>query len=111
MAESEEELRNLLIKVREESEKSGLTFNTQKTKIIASGPITSQHIDGETVKDLIFLGSKGDSSHEIIRRLLVGRKTMRNIDSILKRRDITLLTKVHIVKVMVFQVVKNRCES
>ena len=96
MAESEEELKSLLMKVKEESEKVGLKLNIQETKIMASSPISSWQIDGErigTVTDFIFLGSKGDSSHEIIRRLLVGRKTMTNLDSILKSRDITLLTK------------------
>ena len=102
------------MKVKEESEKVGLKLNIQKTKMTTSSLITSWQIDGErigTVTDFIFLGSKGDSSHEIIRRLLVGRKTMRNIDSILKRRDITLLTKICLVKTMVFPVVIYRCES
>ena len=102
------------MKVREESEKAGLKLNIKKTKIMASSPISSWQIDGErmgTVTDFIFLGSKGDSSHEITRRLLLGRKAMPNLDSILKRRDITLLTKVHIVKVMVFVVVMYGCES
>ena len=110
MAESEEELKSLLMKVQEESEKVG--FNIQKTKIMASGPITSQQIDGETVEtmtDFIFLGSKitadGDYSHEIKRHLLLGRKVMTNLDSILKSRDITLPTKVRLVKAMVFPVV------
>ena len=110
MAESEEEQKSLLMKVKEESEKAGLKLNIQKTKIMASGPITSWQIDGEkaeTVTDFIFLGSKitadGEYSHEIERRLLLGRKSMTKLDSILKGRDITLLTKVHIVKVMVFQ--------
>ena len=105
MAESEEELKSLLMKVKEESEKAGLKLNTQKTKIIASGPITSWEIDGETVEtvtDFIFLGYKitadGDCSHEIKRHLLLGRKAKTNLDSILKIRDLTLLTKVHIVK-------------
>ena len=109
MAESEEELKSLLMKVKEESEKTGLKLNIQKTKIMASGPITSWQIDGETmetVTDFIFLGSKitadGDHSHETKRRLLLGRKAMTNLDSILKSRDITLPTKVHIVKTMVF---------
>ena len=106
MAESEE-LKSLLLKMKEESEKVGLKLNIQKTKIMASGPITSWQIDGETVADFIFLGSKitadGECSHEIKRRLLLGRKVMTNLDSILKSRDITLPTKVHIVKVMVFQ--------
>ena len=106
MAESEEELKSLLMKVKEESEKVGLKLNIQKTKIMASGPITSWETDGETVSDFIFLGSKiiadGDCSHEIKRRLLLGRKVMTNLDSILKSRDITLPTKVHIVKAMVF---------
>ena len=115
MAESEEELKSLLIKVKEESEKVGLKLSIQKTKIMASGPITSREIDGETVSDFIFWGSKitadGDSSHEIKRRLLLGRKVMTNLDSILKSRDITLPTKVRLVKTMVFPVVMNGCES
>ena len=118
MAESEEELKSLLMKVKEESEKVGLKLNIQKTKIMASGPITSWQIDGETVeavRDFIFLGSKitadGDCSHEIKRCLLLGRKVMANLDSIFKSRDITLPTKVHIVKAMVFPVVMYRCES
>ena len=102
MAESEEELKSLLMKVKEESENVGLNLNIQKTKIMASGPITSWEIDGETVSDFIFGGSKitadGDCSHEIQRRLLLGRKFMTNLDSILKSRDITLSTKVHLVK-------------
>ena len=109
MAEREEELKSLLIKVKEESEKAGLKLNVQKTKIMASGPITSWQIDGETMKtvtDFIFLGSKftadGDSSHEIKRCLPLRRKAMTNLDSILKSREITLLTKVHLDKVMVF---------
>ena len=109
MAESEEELKNLLLKVKEESEKVGLKLKIQKTKIMASGPITSWEIDGETVEtvsDFIFLGSKitadGDCSNEIKRHLLLGRKVMTNLDSILKSRDITLPTKVHLVKVTVF---------
>ena len=114
MAESEEELKSLLIKVKD-SEKVGLKLNIQNTKIMASGPITSWQIDGETVADFIFLGSKitadGDCSHEIKRRLLLGRKVMTNVDSILKSRDITLPTKVHLVKVMVFPVVMYGCES
>ena len=117
MAESEE-LKSLLIKVREESEKVGLKFNIQKTKIMASGPITSQQIDEEkveTVTDFILGGSKinvdGDCSHEIKRRLLLGRKVMTNLDSLLKNRSITLLTKVHLVKAMVFPVVMYGCES
>ena len=115
MAESEEELKSLLMKVKEESEKAGLKLNIQKTKIMASGPITSWEIDGETVEtvktvaDFILGGSKitadGDCSHEIKRCLLLGRKAMTNLDSILKRRDITLSTKVHLVKAMVFPVV------
>ena len=112
MAESEEELKSLLMKVKEESEKVGLKLNIQETKIIASGPITSWQINGETVEtvaDFIFGGSKitadGDCRHEIKRRLLLGRKVMSNLDSILKSRDITLLTKVHLVKAMVFPVV------
>ena len=115
MAESEEELKSLLMKVKEECEKVGLKFNIQKTKIMASGPITSWQIDGETVADFIFLGSKitadGECSHEIKRRLLLGRKVMTNLDSILKSRDITLPTKVHLVKAMVFPVVMYGCES
>ena len=106
MAESEEELKSLLMKVREESEKVGLNLNIQKMKIMASGPITSWQIDGETVADFILLGSKitadGDCSHEIKRRLLLGRKVMTNLGSILKRRDITLSTKACLVKAMVF---------
>ena len=116
MAESEEELKSLLMKVKEESEKVGLKLNIQKTKIITSGPITSWEIDGETVEtDFIFLGSKitadGDCSHEIKRRLLLGRKVMTNLDSIFKSRDITLPTKVCLVKAMVFPVVMYGCES
>ena len=118
MAESEEELKSLLMKVKEESEKVGLKLNIQKMKIMASGPIISWEIAGETVKtvaDFIFLGSKitadGDCNHEIKRRLLLGRKVMTNLDSILKRRDITLSTKVRLVKVMVFPVVMSGCES
>ena len=115
MAESEEELKSLLMKVKEESEKVGLKLNIQKTKIMALSPITSRQIDGETVADFIFLGSKitadGDCSHEIKRRLLLGRKVMTNIDSILKNRDITLPTKVRLVKSMVFPVVRYGCES
>ena len=107
MAESEEELKSLLMKVKEESEKGGLKLNIQKTKIMASSPITSWQIDGETVADFIFGGSKitadGDCSHEIKRHLLLGRKVMTNLDSILKSRDITLPAKVHLVKGMVFQ--------
>ena len=115
MAESEEELESLLVKVKEESEKVGLKLNIQKFKIMASGPITSWQIDGQTVADLILLGSKitadGDCSHEIKRCLLLGRKVMTNLDSILKSRDITLPTKVCLVKAMVFPVVMNGCES
>ena len=118
MAESEGELKSLLMKVKEESEKVGLKFNIQKTKIMASGPITSWQIDGETMKivtDFIFLGPKitadGDCSHEVKRRLLLGRKVMTNLDSILKNRDMTLPTKVHLVKAMVFPVVMYGCES
>ena len=110
MVESKEELKSLLMKVKEESGKVGLKLSIQKTKIMASGPITSQQIDGEameTVSDFIFLGSKitadGDCSHEIKRHLLLGRKVMTNLDSILKSRDITLPTKVHLVKAMFFQ--------
>ena len=115
MAESEEELKSLLMKVKEESEKVGLKINIQKTKIMTSGPITSWEIDRETVSDFIFLGSKvtadGDFSHEIKRRLLLGRKVVINLDSILKSRDITLLTKVCLVKAIVFPVVLYGCES
>ena len=118
MAESEEELKSLLMKVEEESEKVGLKLNIQKTKIMASGPITSCEIDGETVEtmsDFILGGSKitadGDCSREIKRCLLLGRKAMTNIDSIFKSRDITLPTKVHLVKAMVFPVVMYGCES
>ena len=115
MAESEEELKSLLMKVKEESEKVGLKLNIQKTKIMASGPITSWQIDGETVSDFVFVGSKitadGDCSHEIKRRLLLGRKVMTNLDSIFKSRDITLPTKVCIVEAMVFPVVMYGCES
>ena len=118
MAESEEELKILLMKVKEESEKVGLKLSIQKTKIMASGPITSWQIDGETmetVKDFIFGGSKitanDDCSHEIKRCLLLGRKTMTNLDSMLKSRDITLPTKVLLVKAMVFPVVVYGCES
>ena len=118
MAESEEELKSLLMKVREESEEVGLKLNIQKRKIMASGPITSWEIDGEiveTVLDFIFLGSKitadGDCSHPIKRRLLLGRKVMTNLDSILKSRDIPLPTKVRLVKAMVFPVVVYGCES
>ena len=115
MAESEEELKSLLMKVKEESEKVGLKLNIQKTKIMASGPITSWQIDGETLTDPIFLGSEitadDDCSHEIQRRLLLGRKVMTNLDSILKIRDITLPTKVHLVKAVVFPVVMYGCES
>ena len=113
-----EELKSLLMKVKEESEKVGLKLNIQKTEIMASGPITSLQIDGETVEavsDFVFLGSKitvnGDYSHEVKRRLLLGRKVMVNLDSILKTRDITLPTKVHLVKAMVFPVIMYRCES
>ena len=117
MAENEE-LKSLLIKVKEDSEKVGIKLNSQKTKIMASGPITSWEIDGktmETVTDFIFAGSKltadGDCSHEIKRHLLLGRKAMTNLDSILKSKDITLPTKVHLVKAMVFPVVMYGCES
>ena len=107
MAESEEELKSLLMKVKVESEKVGLKLNIQTMKIMAPGPITSWEIDGETVSDFIFLGSKitadGDCSHEIKRRLLLERKVMANLDSIFKSRDITLSTKVHLVKAIVFQ--------
>ena len=115
MAESEEELKSLLMKVKEESEKVGLKLNFQQTKIMASGPITPREIDGETVEtvsDFVFWGSKitadGDCSHEIKRRLLLGRKVMSNLDSIFKSRDIPLLTKVRLVKAMVFPVVMYR---
>ena len=118
MGESEEELKTLLLKVKEESEKVGLKVNIQKTKIIASGPITSWEIDGETVEtvsNFIFLGSKitadGDCRHEIKRRLLLGKKVMTNLDKILKSGDITLPTNVHLVKAMVFPVVIYGCES
>ena len=118
MAESEEELKNLLMKVKEESEKVALKLNIQKTKIMASGPITSWQIDGEameTMTDFIFLGSKitagGDCSHVIKSCLLLGRKVMTNLDSIFKSRDITLPTKIHLVKAMVFPVVMCECES
>ena len=115
MAESEEELKNLLMKVKEESEKVGLKLNIQKMKIMASGPITSWEIDGETVSGFIFGGSKitadGDCSHGIKRCLLLGRKVMTNLDSILKSRVITLPTKVRLVKAMVFPVVMYGCES
>ena len=115
MAEREEELKSLLMKVKVESEKVGLKLNIQKTKIMASGPITSWEIDVETVSDLILGVSKitadGDCSHEIKRRLLLGRKVMTNLDSILKSRDITLPTKVRLVKAMVFPVVMYGCES
>ena len=118
MAESEEELKSLLMKVKEESEKVGLKLNIQNTKIMASGPITSWEIDGEkveTVSDFIFGDSKitedGDFSHEIKRHLLLGRKAMTNLYSLLKNRDVTLPTKVHLVKAMVFPVVMYGCES
>ena len=115
MAESEGELKRFLMKVKEESEKVGLKLNIQKTKIMASGPITSWEIDRETVSDVIFWGSKitadGDCNHEIKRRLLLGRKVMTNLDSILKSRDTTLPTKVRLVKAMVFPVVMYGCES
>ena len=118
MAESEEELKSLLMKVKEGSEKIGLNLNIQKTKIMASGPITSWEIDGETVEtvsDFIFGGSKitadGDCSHEIKRHILLGRKVMTNLDSILKSRDITLPAKARLVKAMVFPVVMYGCES
>ena len=115
MAESEEELKSILMKVKEESEKVGLKPNIQKTKIMASGPITSWQIDGETVANFTFLGSKitadGDCGHETKRHLLLERKVMTHLDSILKSRDITLPTKVHLVKAMVFPVVMYGCES
>ena len=118
MAEIKEELESLLMNVEKESEKADLKFNIQKMKIMASGPITSWQIDGETmetVSDFIFLGSKiiadGDCSHEIKRRLLLGRKVMTNLDNILKSRDVTLSTKVHLVKATVFPLVMYGCES
>ena len=115
IAESEEELKSLLMKVKEDSEKADLKLNIQKTKIMAYGPITSWEIDGETVSDFISLGSKitadGDCSHEIKRHLLLGRKVMTNLDSILKGRDIALLANVHLVKATVFPVVTYGCES
>ena len=115
MAESEEEPKSLLMKVKGESEKVGLNLNIQKTKIMASSSTTSWQINGQTVADFIFLGSKNtsdcDCSHEIIRRLLLGRKIMTNLDSIFKSRDITLSTKVHLIKAMVFLVVMYGCES
>ena len=115
MAESEEELKSLLMKLKEESEKVGLKLNIQKTKIMAYGPITSWQIDGETVSDFIFWASKittdGDCSHEIKRCLLLGRKVMTNLDSIFKSRDITLPTKVRLVKAMLFPVAMYGCES
>ena len=118
MAESEEELKSLLMKVKEERGKAGLKLNIQKTKVMASGPITSWQIDGETVetvRDFVFFGSKvtadGDCSHEVKRCLLYGRKATTNLDSVLKSRDIILPTKVHLVKAMVFPVVMYRCES
>ena len=118
MAESKEELKSLKIKMKEESEKAGLKLNIQNKKIMASSPITSWKMDGETMEtriDFVFLGSKisadGDCSHEIKRRLLLGRKAMTNLDSVLKSRDITLLTKVHLVKAMVFPVVMYGCRE
>ena len=118
MAESEEELKSFLMKMKEESKRAGLKLNIRKTKIMASGPITSWQIDGETmetVRDFVFLGSKitadGDCSHEIKRCLFLGRKAMTYLDSILKSKDISLLTKVHLVKAMVFPVVMYGCES
>ena len=118
MAESEEELKNFLMKVKEESEKAGLNLNIKKTKIMASSPITSWQIDGETMEtlqDFLFLGSKisadGHCSHEIKRCLLLGRKAMTNLESLLKSRDITLPTKVHLVKAMVLPVINFGCES
>ena len=115
MAGSKEDLKSLLMKVKEESEKVGLKFNIQMTKIMASSPITSWEIDGETVSDFIFGGSKitadGDCSHEVKRRLLLGRKVMTNLDSIFKSRDVTLSTKVRLVKAMVFPVAIYGCES
>ena len=115
MAESKEELKSLLMKLKEESEKIGLKLNIQKTKVMASSPITSWQTDGEIMADFIFFGSKitadGDCSHEIKRRLLLGRRVMTNLDSILKSRDITLPTKIHLVKAMVFPIVVYGCES
>ena len=118
MADNEEELKSLLMKVKEESENPGLKLNIRKTKIMVSGPITSRQIDGETtetVTDFLLLGSKisadGDCSHKIKRRLLLGRKAMTNLDSIFKSRDVTFLTKIHLVKAMVFPVVMYECES
>ena len=118
MAESEEEIKSFLMKVKEESEKAGLKLNIQKTKIMVSGPITSWQIDGETVEivsDFIFLGSKinadGDCNHEIKRHLLLGRKAMTNLDRVLKSRGITLPTKVHLVQAMIFSVAMYGCES
>ena len=115
MAESEEELKSLLMKVKEESGKVGLKLNIQKTKIMASGPITSWEINGETVSDFILGGSKitadGDCSHEIKRHFLLGRNVMTNLDSVLKSRDIILPTKVHVVQAVVFPVVRYGCES
>ena len=117
MAENEEELKNLLMRVKEEDEKASLKLNIKKTKIMACGSITSWQTEGEKVEaetDFLFVGSKitadGDRSHEIRRQLLLGRKSMTNLDSVLKSKDITLLTKVHIVKAMVFPVVMYRCE-
>ena len=115
MAQSKEDLKSLLMKVKEESKKVGSKFNIQKTKIMASGPITSWELHGETVSDFIFWGSKitadGDCSHEMKRLLLLGKRVMTNLDSILKSKHITLLTKVHLVKAMVFPVVMYGCES
>ena len=115
MAENEEELKSLLMKVKEETEKAGLNLNIQKTKIMASGPITSWQIDGKTMRDFIFLDSKitadGDCSHEIKRHLLLGRKVMTNLDSTLKSRDINLQAKIHLVKAMVFLAVMYRCKT
>ena len=115
MAKSKEKLKNLLVKVKEESEKAGLKLNNQKTKIMTSSPITSWQIDGEMVTDFIFLGCKitadGNCSHEIKRSLLLGRKDMTNLDSMVKSRDITLQTKVHLVKAMVFPVIRYGCEN
>ena len=115
MAEGKEELKSLLMKVKKESEKAGIKLNIQKTKNMASSPITSWQIDGETMTDFIFLGSKitadGDCRYEIKRYLLLGRKAMSNLDSILKSRDITLPTKAHLVKAMVFPVVMYGCET
>ena len=111
MSESEEELKSLLMKMNEKSENVGLKLNIQKTKIMASGPVTSWQMDGETVSDFIFLGSKITADSDYSHKIFLGRKVMTNLDSILKSRDITLPTKVHLVKAMVFPVVMYECES